>query len=88
MRRILTGLGAVLLLALLLAGLPFLLIAIGPIGLPHIEPTLAGVWAALLRPDDGTLFLSLIKAAGWIAEPVLNFTQLVFTPAAGGTFGK
>lgn len=76
MRRILTGLGAVLLLALLLAGLPFLLIAIGPIGLPHIEPTLAGVWAALLRPDDGTLFLSLIKAAGWIVWALLALSVL------------
>ncbi|MEA5055143.1 MAG: hypothetical protein VB093_17115, partial [Propionicimonas sp.] len=66
MRRTLTGLGAILILALLLIGLPIVLVAIGPVGLPHVEPTLSGLWTALLRPDDGTLFLTLIKAAGWI----------------------
>lgn len=76
MRRTLTGLGAILILALLLIGLPIVLVAIGPVGLPHVEPTLSGLWAALLRPDDGTLFLTLIKAAGWIVWALLAIAVL------------
>ena len=29
-------------------------------------------WAALLRPDDGTLFLTLLKVAGWIVWVMLR----------------
>jgi hypothetical protein len=76
MRRIVTGLAATLLLALLLIGMPVILIAAGPIGLPHIEPTLNGLWQALSRPDDGTLLLTLIKAAGWASWAVIAFTLL------------
>ncbi|MBU4188906.1 MAG: hypothetical protein KJ817_11975 [Actinobacteria bacterium] len=66
MRRITIGLLATITLILLVFGLPALLVAIWPVGLPHVEASPAGVWAALLRPDDGTLFLTLMKAAGWI----------------------
>lgn len=76
MRRTLTGLGAILVLALLLIGLPIVLVAIGPVGLPHVEPTLSGLWAALLRPDDGTLFLTLVKVAGWIVWALLAIAVL------------
>ena len=53
MRRIIKGIAAALLLVVLMVGLPLLLIAVWPVGLPHIQPTAAGIWAALLRPDDG-----------------------------------
>jgi hypothetical protein len=76
MRRILTGIGAILLLALILVGLPILLVAIGPVGLAHFEPTPAGLWAALFRPDDGTLFLTLVKAAGWVVWALLALAVL------------
>ncbi|MGC3995462.1 MAG: hypothetical protein QM779_15325 [Propionicimonas sp.] len=76
MRRTLTGIGAILLLALLLIGLPIVLVAIAPVGLPHVEPTLSGLWTALLRPDDGTLFLTLVKAAGWIIWALLAIAVL------------
>jgi LysM repeat protein len=76
MRRTLTSIGAILLLALLLIGLPIVLVAIGPVGLAHVEPTMAGLWAALLRPDDGTLFLTLVKAAGWVVWALLAIAVL------------
>ncbi len=74
MRRILTGLGALAVLGLLLIGLPILLWVIGPVGLPHVEPTLAGLWRALLTPDDGTVFLTLVKVAGWVVWALLLIT--------------
>jgi hypothetical protein len=73
-RRILTGLGALAVLGLLLVGLPILLWVIGPVGLPHVEPTLAGLWRALLTPDDGTVFLTLVKVAGWVVWALLLLT--------------
>jgi hypothetical protein len=73
-RRILTGLGALAVLGLLLIGLPILLWVIGPVGLPHVEPTLAGLWRALLTPDDGTAFLTLVKVAGWVVWALLLIT--------------
>ena len=76
MRRTLTGLGAALLLLLLLVGLPALLVLIWPVGLPHVQLTSAGLWAALLRPDDGTLFLTLVKVAGWIVWVLLLITVI------------
>lgn len=71
MKRLLTGLGATLLIAVLLVGLPAGLLATWEIGLPHIEPTPSGVWRALLAPDDGTVFLTLLKLIGWAAWAVL-----------------
>ncbi len=65
-RRILTGVGSLLLMAAILVGLPAALTAIHNVGAIHVELTPAGIWAALMRPDDGTLALFLIKVAGWI----------------------
>ena len=76
MRRIVTGLAASIGLTLIMFGMPALLIAVGPVGLPHVEPSIQGIWQALLRPDDGTLFLTLVKVVGWVAWAILTFSVI------------
>lgn len=53
----------------LLVGLPLVLIALnaGPFDLPSWET----IRAALTRPDDGTVLLGILKAAGWIVWAAL-----------------
>ncbi|WP_336054024.1 LysM peptidoglycan-binding domain-containing protein [Streptomyces sp. CA2R101] len=67
-------LGLVVLLALV-GGVPFLLLALG-----HQPTELTGGLDALLRPDDGTLFLvvlTLIGWAGWAAFTLSAVIELV-----------
>ncbi|GAB7036012.1 LysM peptidoglycan-binding domain-containing protein [Streptomyces sp. NPDC021749] len=67
-------LGLVVLLALV-GGVPFLLLALG-----HQPTELIGGLDALLRPDDGTLFLvvlTLIGWAGWAAFTLSAVIELV-----------
>ena len=65
MSRWLRGLGALLVLLLLLAGVPALLLVVGA-----RWPT---TWSpqVLLRPDDGTVLLALVTAVAWAAWAVL-----------------
>ena len=71
LRRILTGIAALIGLVVLMVGMPLLLWVVRDVGTLHVEWTFAGLWRALLRPDDGTLFLALVKLAGWITWGVL-----------------
>ena len=76
MKRILSGAAALITLTAVLVGLPVLLVAVGGIGVPHVGSVNA-LLQALMRPDDGTLALTLIKAAGWISWAILTGTVLL-----------
>ena len=60
----LQGLGATLLILLLVAGVPFLLIAIGA---APWKADLSELRTLLTSPDDGTLAMVVIAAVAWIA---------------------
>lgn len=68
----LRGAAAVLGLAAITIGLPWLLIAISGVGVPRIGWSAQSLWQALMRPDDGTLLLSLLKLVGWLAWTILT----------------
>lgn len=68
----LRGAAAVLGLAAITIGLPWLLIAISGVGVPRIGWSVQSLWQALMRPDDGTLLLSLLKLVGWLAWTILT----------------
>ena len=81
MKTRLIGLAALLLLLLVLIGLPTVLLSLG---LPAAGslPSPAELLAILTRPDDGTLLVGLIAAAGWVAWLVLAFCVLLEVAAA------
>lgn len=71
--RLAKALGALLLLAVLLVGVPWALLAWGRLaGLAEVD------WStALLRPDDGRITLGLLSLFGWVAWVVLAATTLL-----------
>lgn len=80
---VLRGLGALLLLAVLLAGIPVGLLAVaGPPPLPSTLPSLGELLGAITRPDDGTLLVAALTWAGWIGWATLAVSIAVEIPAA------
>lgn len=67
----LKGLAATLLILALLAGLPAVLLALG---LPTLITRGGNPLQMLLRPDDGTLLLTILWAAAWIVWAYLTIT--------------
>jgi nucleoid-associated protein YgaU len=70
------GLASLALLVGLVVGVPTALVALGGDPVPrHWDP--AGLWSALLRPDDGTVLARLLTLVGWLAWLVFTLSLLV-----------
>ena len=75
--RKLRALLALLGLAVIVAGMPALLIAAAPIGAISITWTPEGILRALATPDNGTLAFALFKLVGWVAWAILTASVLL-----------
>ncbi|MCY0931651.1 LysM peptidoglycan-binding domain-containing protein [Streptomyces sp. H27-H1] len=70
--RLLKAVLGLVVLAVLVAGIPLLLLKVG------YQPTeLSGGWDLLTRQDDGTLFLTALTCIGWAAWASFAFSTLV-----------
>ena len=70
------GVASLALLVGLVVGVPAALLVLGGDPLPHRwDP--AGLWAALLQPDDGTVLARLLTLVGWAAWLVFSVSLLV-----------
>jgi nucleoid-associated protein YgaU len=70
------GLASLALLVGLVVGVPAALLVLGGDPVPrHVD--LGGLWAALLRPDDGTVLARLLALVGWVAWVVFTLSLLV-----------
>ncbi|GAB2593336.1 LysM peptidoglycan-binding domain-containing protein [Microlunatus antarcticus] len=70
------GLASLALLVGLVVGVPAALLVLGGNPVPvRWDP--AGLWAALLRPDDGTVLARLLALVGWAAWVVFTLSLLV-----------
>jgi len=76
LRRRLTGLLALFVIAGIIVGLPTVLMAVGANPLAGGMPTLKGITHALMSPDDGTLAVGLIKIVSWVAWAFLTLSIL------------
>ncbi|WP_299521104.1 LysM peptidoglycan-binding domain-containing protein [uncultured Serinicoccus sp.] len=81
LRRVLTGLGALLVLAVILVGLPVVLIALGGNPLPSSLPDLGQLRDVLTTRDDGTVVLAAAKVLGWLVWAAFAVSILVEIPA-------
>ncbi|WBB55974.1 LysM peptidoglycan-binding domain-containing protein [Verrucosispora sp. WMMD573] len=75
--RVLTGLGALVVLIGLLVGGPIALLAFAGNPLPDHVPTLAEIGATLTSRDDGQLFLRALAIAGWFGWATFALSVLV-----------
>ncbi|WP_081599723.1 LysM peptidoglycan-binding domain-containing protein [Cellulosimicrobium cellulans] len=77
LRRRLAGLVALLGILAIVVGLPVVLLAVGANPFAGLDPSVDGVVDALTSPDDGSLFLALIKLIGWVSWAVLTVSVLL-----------
>ncbi|MER6358586.1 hypothetical protein ABT186_44105 [Streptomyces sp. NPDC001634] len=72
LRTLLRALGGLILLTALLAGTPYVLLLVGT------QPTeLSGGIDVLVRPDDGTLFFTVLTCIGWAAWAAFTWTVIL-----------
>ncbi len=78
------GLGALVVLGLLVAGVPFALWVIDGSPLPSSWPDFGEVRHLVTSPDDGSLFVEVLILAGWAGWATFAVSVLVEIPAAVG----
>ena len=79
--QVLTGLGALTVLLILLAGAPVALIAFAGNPLPDHLPGIDEIGTALTSRDDGQLFIRVLAVAGWVGWATFLLSVLVEVPA-------
>ncbi|WP_326550828.1 LysM peptidoglycan-binding domain-containing protein [Micromonospora sp. NBC_01813] len=79
--QVVTGLGALIVLLILIAGAPVALIAFAGNPLPDQVPSLADIGSALTSRDDGQLFLRALAVVGWLGWATFLLSVLVEIPA-------
>lgn len=79
---ILRGLGALVVIVAVLAGIPLALIAVAGNPLPGSVPGWGDITSALTEPDDGSLFLQALVVIGWLGWISFAVGLLVEIPAA------
>ncbi len=85
-RALATGLAALGLLVLLVAGLPVILLRFGGSPLPQDIGGWHAIGAALSRPDNGTILLGIVRELSWLGW--LLFTTSVITEAQAAVRGR
>ena len=76
-RDMVVGLLALAALVAMIAGVPWVLMTIAPIGLPHSLPAWDTVLAYATRPDDGTLFLGALTIIAWTGWAAFTLSTLL-----------
>lgn len=75
MRRLVRGIGALVVLAAVVGGVPWLLVTM--VGNPLLAGfDLTSLWHALSRPDDGTILIRLVAVIAWVAWAVFTVSLL------------
>ncbi|MDG4763186.1 LysM peptidoglycan-binding domain-containing protein [Solwaraspora sp. WMMD406] len=79
--QVITGLSALIVLLILIAGAPVALIAFAGNPLPDHVPGFAEIGTALTSRDDGQLFLKALAVVGWLGWATFLISVLVELPA-------
>ncbi|WP_336921822.1 LysM peptidoglycan-binding domain-containing protein [Aquipuribacter sp. SD81] len=79
--RVVRGLGALLVLVVLLAGIPYALWQLGQLGPLTGNASPQDALDLLLRPDDGSLLLAALTVLGWLAWASFALAVVVEVPA-------
>lgn len=79
---VLRGLGALVVIAAVLVGIPLALVAVAGNPLPDSVPSWSDITSALTEPDDGTLFLDALVWIAWLGWISFAVGLVVEIPAA------
>jgi nucleoid-associated protein YgaU len=77
LRDVVRGVAALVVLAGLIVGVPIALVMVAPLHLSAQVPTWSDITRAVMRPDDGTLFLTTLTLLAWAAWAAFTASALV-----------